>query len=99
MKNIVAQDLYIFRKTIFQRNIFRCNLNVEVKKMEKKKTLFTMKVEETDKGITMTCEGDACKDIVEKMKKGEIKLGTHYGCCTPTICCIPVEREEKSEPK
>ena len=60
--------------------------------MEKKKTLFTMKVEETDKGITVTCEGDACKDFVEKMKKGEITLEPYHGCCTP-ICCIPAKKE------
>lgn len=62
--------------------------------MEKKKTLFTMKVEETDKGITATCEGDACKDIIEKMKKGEIKFGPHHECCTPITCCIPIEKEK-----
>jgi len=63
--------------------------------VEKKKTLFTMKVEETDKGITVTCEGDACKDFMEKMKKGEIKFSPYYGCCTPTICCIPVGKEKE----
>ncbi|MDH5450169.1 MAG: hypothetical protein OEX77_04580 [Candidatus Bathyarchaeota archaeon] len=58
-----------------------------------KKTLFTMKVEETDKGITVTCEGESCKEYVEKMKRGEIKPGCHF-CCPPTIaCCVPTEKE------
>jgi len=63
--------------------------------MEKKKTLLTLKVEETEKGVTVTCEGDVCKDFMEKMKKGEITLGPYYGCCTPTICCIPVKKEKE----
>ena len=63
---------------------------------EKKKTLFNMKVEETDKGITVTCEGDACKDIMEKMKKGQVMCmpcGTQTGCCT-TIC-VPATKEKE----
>ena len=72
---------------------------------EKKKTLFTMKVEETDKGITVTCEGDACKDFMEKMKKGEIRCMPYYrcdpsyGCFAPMTCytcCIPIEKEKTS---
>jgi len=63
--------------------------------MEKKKTLFNMKVEETEKGITVTCEGDACKDFMEKMKKGEVKFGPHYSCCAPITCCIPIEKEKE----
>ena len=94
MKSIVAQDLYIFRKTIFQWNILRWNLTEVKQKMEKKKTLFNMKVEETEKGITVTCEGDACKDFMEKMKKGEIRFGS-YGCCVPTICCVPGGKEKE----
>lgn len=61
--------------------------------MEKKKTLYTMKVEETDKGTTITCEGDAWKDIIEKMKKGQITCAPIYGCC-PTIC-IPATKEKE----
>jgi len=58
-----------------------------------KKPLFTMKMEETDKGIAITCEGELCKDFVEKMKKGEIKLGH---CCPPTVmCCVPTKKEEQ----
>ena len=59
-----------------------------------KKTLFTMKMEETDKGVTITCEGELCKDYVEKMKKGEIKPGCCI-CCPPTItCCVPTKKED-----
>jgi len=65
-----------------------------------------MKVEETDKGITVTCEGEDCKDFMEKMKKGEITFGPYYACCTPIHCytpiqcipvCVPKEKEEKKK--
>lgn len=74
--------------------------------MEKKKTLFNMKVEETDKGITITCEGDACKDFIEKMKKGEIRCIPYYkcdpsfGCIAPMTCytcCIPMKKDKEEK--
>jgi len=85
----------MFRCNIFRWNLLHWNIEQEVSDEMDKKPLFTMKMEETDKGIAITCEGELCKDFVEKMKKGEIKLGHYSCCCPPTVmCCVPTKKEE-----